>query len=94
VFIRGFRVARSFWILPKHLKAAAGPSQNPGGYDRDPGTELISIPAVTQVKDSVWLSSFFSDVSKYRDPLHLLLEYIAEVSATDRCLPTIPPNSA
>ena len=30
--------------------------------------------------DSVRSFSVFPDVSKYRDPLHLLLEYIAEVS--------------
>ena len=30
---------------------------------------------------------------KYRDPLHLLLEYIAEVSITGRCLRTIHPIS-
>ncbi|KAH9994873.1 ankyrin repeat-containing domain protein [Russula vinacea] len=62
VFIRGLRVARSFWILPRRLMAAAGPSSDMGGYDYDPDTEVISIPAVT----------------KYRDPLHLLQEYIAE----------------
>ena len=52
VFIRGFRVARSFWLLPKHLKAAAGPSPDPG-YDRGPDTELASTPAIPKVKDSV-----------------------------------------
>jgi hypothetical protein len=50
VFIRGFRVVRSLRILPKRLKAAAGPSADPGGYDHDPDTEVISIPADTQVK--------------------------------------------
>ncbi|KAN0116119.1 hypothetical protein V8E52_006176 [Russula decolorans] len=62
VFIRGYRVARSFWILPRRLKAAAGPSSDSGGYDCDPDMEVISIPATT----------------KYRDPLHLLLDYIVE----------------
>ncbi|KAI0280168.1 hypothetical protein BGY98DRAFT_347764 [Russula aff. rugulosa BPL654] len=63
VFIRGYRVARSFWKLPRHrLKAAAGPSPDPDGYDCDPDMEVISIPAIT----------------KYRDPLYLLLDYIAE----------------
>ena len=60
--------------------AAAGPSSDMGGYDYDPDTEVISIPAVTKVKDSVLLFSVSSDFSKYRDPLHLLQEYIAEVS--------------
>ena len=53
VFIRGFRVARSFWILPRRLKAAAGPSPDPGGYDCDPDPGVISIPEVTKVRDSV-----------------------------------------
>ncbi|KAF8477776.1 thioredoxin-like protein [Russula ochroleuca] len=62
VFIRGFRVARTFRILPKHLKAAAGPSSDPDGYDCEPDLEVVSIPAT----------------SKYRDPLQILLDYIAE----------------
>jgi len=56
VFIRGFRVAPSLWFLPKRLKAAAGPSPDPGGYDRDPDKELISIPSITQVKNFVRIS--------------------------------------
>jgi hypothetical protein len=82
VFIRGFRVARSFWILPRRLKAAAGPSPDPGGFDCDPDREVISIPAIPEVKDSVQPLSVLSDISKYHDPLHLLIEYIAEVSPT------------
>jgi hypothetical protein len=75
-------VARSFWILPRRLKAAAGPSRDPGRYDRDPDLEVLSIPAntVTKVKDPVPLFSIFTNDSKYRDPLHLLLEYLVEVS--------------
>jgi hypothetical protein len=70
-----------FWILPRRLKAAAGSLPDPGGYDYDPDTEVISIPANTKVKDSVRLFSACSgsDALKYRDPLHLLLDYIAEV---------------
>ncbi|KAF8501491.1 hypothetical protein F5888DRAFT_1236026 [Russula emetica] len=66
VFIRGFRVAPSLWILPKRLKAAAGPSPDPGGYGSDSDMEVISIPAISQ----------------FRDPLHLLSDYIAEVGTT------------
>jgi hypothetical protein len=75
-------VVRSFWKLPRRIEAAAGPSPDPGGYYRDPDTEVISIPANTQVKDSVRLLSACSgsDVLKYRDPLHLLLDYIVQVS--------------
>ena len=69
--------------MPRRLKAAAGPSPDLGGYDCDPDTEAISVPAVTKVKDSVRLFSIFSDVSKYCDPLHLLLDYLAEVSTAE-----------
>ena len=50
MFIRGFRVARTLGILPKHLKAAAvdGPP-DPEGHDSEPDNELISIPATTKV---------------------------------------------
>jgi hypothetical protein len=57
-FFRGFRVAPSKWGFPKRVKAAAGPSLDPG-YDRDSDMEVISIPAVTQVKSSVRLSRSF-----------------------------------
>ncbi|KAI9447463.1 hypothetical protein H4582DRAFT_1894038 [Lactarius indigo] len=60
IFIRGFRVARKFVILPRGLKAAAGPS--PEGHDYEPDVELLSTPAAPE----------------YRDPLHIVLEYIAE----------------
>ena len=75
--------------MPRRLRAAAGPSPDPGGYDYDPDREVISIPAMTEVKDFVRLFSVISDVSKYHDPLHLLIEYIAEVSTGDllSCLP-------
>lgn len=55
VFIRGFRVARTFRILPKRLKAAAGPSSEPEGDDFEPEMELISIPATTNVEDTLSL---------------------------------------
>ena len=51
MFVRGFRVARTFGILPKHLKAAAGPSSDTGGYDYyEPDTEVVSIPATPNIK--------------------------------------------
>ena len=84
MFIRGFRVARSFGILPRRLEAAAGLDPDPGGYDYDPDKEVVSIPGNSQVRDSVRLLSVCSgsDVFKFRDPLHLLLDYIAEVSTS------------
>ncbi|KAN0133862.1 hypothetical protein V8E53_008294 [Lactarius tabidus] len=63
IFIRGFRVARKLIILPRGLKAAAGPNPNAGGDDDyEPDVELMSIQTIPE----------------YRDPLHLLLEYIVE----------------
>jgi hypothetical protein len=54
VFVRGFRAARTFGIFPKHLKAAAEPS-DADEYDDGPGPEreLISMPAVARVKPLV-----------------------------------------
>jgi hypothetical protein len=39
-------------MLPKHLKAAAGPSPDVGGYDCEPDIHVVSIPATPKVKDS------------------------------------------
>jgi len=56
IFIRGFRVARTVAILPRHLRASAKPSESLDAdrYDRDsgPDVEPISIPAVSKVKPS------------------------------------------
>jgi hypothetical protein len=41
--------------------------------------EVISTPAIPKVKSSVPLFSVFPDALKYCDPLHILLEYVAEV---------------
>ncbi|KAI9440445.1 hypothetical protein H4582DRAFT_1463515 [Lactarius indigo] len=60
LFIRGFRVKRNLLGLPR-LKGAAEPKSDPPGNDRDPETELVLIPSVTERPD----------------PLHVLLEYIA-----------------
>ncbi|KAH9967215.1 hypothetical protein BC827DRAFT_574579 [Russula dissimulans] len=48
----------------KHLVAAAGPSSDPDEYDHEPESDLglTSLPTIT----------------KYRDPLHVLLEHVAE----------------
>ncbi|KAH9163709.1 hypothetical protein EDB89DRAFT_482130 [Lactarius sanguifluus] len=44
------------------VKGAAEPTLDPSGSDDEPETEVVSIPSLT----------------KHRDPLHVLLEYIAE----------------
>lgn len=47
--------------------------------------ELIPIPAVPEVTlCPVFIISIFNLAFKYRDPLHILLEFIAEVSAMDK----------
>ena len=84
MFIRGFRVARTFRILPKHLKAAGSPPPDSDGYGSEPDVEAVSIAATPKVRiPPIWFFSIIFlrliDVSKYRDPLHILLDYIAEV---------------
>ena len=62
MFIRGFRVARTFRILPKHLKAAGSPPPDSDGYDSEPDVEAVSIaatPKVRNTKDPIWLFSIF-----------------------------------
>jgi hypothetical protein len=49
LFIRGFRVKRFFWVLPR-LKGAAEPKPDPRGDDRRPEMELVTIPGVTEVR--------------------------------------------
>ncbi|KAI9459912.1 hypothetical protein BJY52DRAFT_1211681 [Lactarius psammicola] len=51
-------------MILPRLRGAAGPNPDPNDYDCEPDTELISIPAVP----------------KYRDPLHIILQYIAEAA--------------
>ncbi|KAF8260322.1 hypothetical protein EI94DRAFT_1811875 [Lactarius quietus] len=67
VFIRGFRATRKFKILPPRLKGAAGPNPDLEEYDEEPDAELMPI----------------TELPEYRDPLHLLLEYIAEEAPPD-----------
>ncbi|KAF8263646.1 hypothetical protein EI94DRAFT_567800 [Lactarius quietus] len=62
IFVRGSRVTRKFKILPSRLKGAAGPSPDPEEYDEEPDVELVPIPAVPE----------------YRDPLHTVLDFVAE----------------
>jgi hypothetical protein len=52
IFIRGFRVARTLGIFPKHLKAAAE-TPEADEFDEAPGLGLVSTPAVTKVRHSI-----------------------------------------
>ncbi|KAH8984040.1 hypothetical protein EDB92DRAFT_1951101 [Lactarius akahatsu] len=67
IFIRGFRVKRNFRKLPR-IKAAAEPEPDPRGGGGEPEKEVVWIPSVTELLMR----------SEYRDPLHVLLEYIAK----------------
>ena len=68
---------------PKKLRAAAGPNPDPKGDHSEPDAEPIPIPAIPKVWLSFRVSRHRLKPSKYRDPLHVILEYIAEVSAVD-----------
>ena len=49
IFIRGFRVARPFRFLPRHLVAAAEPSSDSDEHNPEPDVELTSIPTASKV---------------------------------------------
>jgi hypothetical protein len=76
-------------ILPPRLKGAAGPNPDPRGDDEETDARLMPIPALPEVKSLRPFSVFNRHLaSKYRDPLHLLLEYIAKVSVVTQVLCT------
>ncbi|KAI9441134.1 hypothetical protein BJY52DRAFT_504602 [Lactarius psammicola] len=62
IFVRGFRVKRSFKIFPR-VKGAAEPTPDPRGVDDE--LERVEVEPMATVPE-------------YRDPLHVLLDYIAE----------------
>ena len=72
-------MARKRMILRSRLSAASGP--NPGPKDHELDAELIPITDVPKVQPSFVASSHCLKPPKYRDPVHLILEYIAEVRA-------------
>ena len=47
LFIRGFRVKRFFWKLPRHIKGAAEPEPDPR---REPEMEVVPILSVVEVR--------------------------------------------
>lgn len=80
--IRGFRVARTLRIWPKHLKAAADTAPDPEGDDGESDKGLVPIPAGTQVRTQFNFSRSSTETSKYQDPLQSLLSYSVEVTTT------------
>jgi hypothetical protein len=49
LFVRGFRVTRFMKMLPK-LRGAADPTEDSGEHEAEFDTQLITIPATTNVK--------------------------------------------
>jgi len=71
---------RILGIWPR-LRAMAGPA--PDIHEPEPESEslkLISVPADTDVSNSLHRLPVLFDLSKYQDLLHVLLEYVAEVN--------------
>ena len=69
-------------MWPK-LRGQAGPAPNAGDQEPEPESDplgLISVPDDTNVKHPDYQFPTFLDFSKFQDPLHELLQYVAEVS--------------
>ena len=68
--------------MPKHLKAAADSAPDPEGDGGESDKGLVSIPEATQVRTHLNYSRSSTEISKYQDPLQLLLSYAIEVTTT------------
>ncbi len=82
IFVRGFRVARPLAMLPRRRTGTVGPNQA-RDWDHEDNKlpmEPTPLPTSTMVmySDRHFMTSI--NLSQYRDPLHVLLEYIAKVS--------------
>ena len=91
IFVRGFRVARTSKILPwPRARGLAGLNSDPERYsaelDVEPSVGRIPVvPALHKVSVAVlFWSCILAEPLKYREPLHMLLGCIAEVSTLDR----------
>ncbi|KAH9029313.1 hypothetical protein EDB83DRAFT_2654975 [Lactarius deliciosus] len=76
IFIRGFRVTRKLRIFPLRLKGEAGPNPDPEGHDDSEESDMVLKPIPSIPESTFW-------ISKYRDPLHTILEYISEEAPPD-----------
>ncbi|KAI9445965.1 hypothetical protein H4582DRAFT_2163098, partial [Lactarius indigo] len=85
IFIRGFRVKRFFFGLVPRIRGAAEPKPDTRGDNPEPEKKVAPAPVVAKVRLLFFGFPVFMARSKYRDPLHVLLEYIAKVSAIDLC---------
>ena len=68
--MRGFRIVRFLWILPKQLRGAAGPNPGLGGDhdDDEHATELVPLPPVTAVKHSDLINISLLLFKKFKVP--------------------------
>jgi hypothetical protein len=78
IFVRGYRVVRVLNIWPR-LRGLAGPAPDLDGPEPDTHLQLIGVPSDDDASNFRLRFSTF-DPLKYQDPLHILLEYISEVS--------------
>jgi hypothetical protein len=76
-------VKRILWIFPRP-KGAAEPEPDSRGDDREPEEEVVLVPSITEVRLLRTCLTFYASHMglKNPDPLHVLLEYIANVSST------------
>lgn len=80
VSIRGFRMKRIFFgTVPWVERATSGP--DPSGSDYE---IVVRRRSEGEISPLVFLSYIFK-CPKYEDPMDLLLEYLAKVSALDPC---------
>lgn len=83
MFVRGFRVVRFLNFWPR-LRGQATPSPDVDDRGPQPGADrrlsAISGEAGEKVNNSDHNLLILVDVLQYQDPLHVLLQYIAEVS--------------
>jgi hypothetical protein len=74
-------------MFPRQLRGAAGlyPGLCGDNDDDELPMELIPLPTATTVKHSYFISvsMLLLNFSQYRDPLHILSEYIAKVGGED-----------
>jgi hypothetical protein len=83
IFVRGYRIKLNTFTS-REVVGAAEPKPDPREEKYELEKELISVPSVSEVRS---LSLTFQPsymCFKYRDPLHVLLDYILKVSTPDR----------
>jgi hypothetical protein len=84
IFVRGFRVKRSFKMFPR-VKGAVEPPPDPSGNNDEREIEVVLIASAPKVR--ILLLFPRSNLGlQHQDPLHVLLECIAKVNTSLRKL--------